>query len=158
MDSINVVFFIIISFFTILPLTTLIHELGHFFFARICLIKNVTLKIGSGRKLLNLRIKDFILMIHTFPFGGATFFETDYVLTRMKRIIISIGGPLLNGVVAVLLILPGIGTGNHFVTLWFQWLALFNLIMCFMNLIPFKVGKYYSDGWIIINVFKSNKM
>lgn len=151
----NIVF-IIFCFFTILPLTTLCHELGHFFVTRLFFIENVTVRIGSGKEMFRLKVKDLTVVLHIFPYGGTTFFELNKNLSSMKQIILSLGGPLLNGCIAFFLLLPGLGSGDHYITIWFQWLALFNLWMCVMNLIPYKIGLFYSDGWVIVKVISEN--
>ncbi len=141
--------FIIICIFTILPLTVLLHELGHFYLAQICQAEKIVVTIGVGKKLVKATFRNMSLVICILPIGGKTMYELIEEKSSRARII-SIGGPLMNGVVAFLLLVPGFGTGDQYITIWFQWLALFNLWMFVINFLPLKIGDYYSDGWMVL--------
>lgn len=147
------IIFLLFCFFTILPFTTLLHELGHFFAAKLCNAQNITVRIGSGKEMLKFKSGDTLFVFHMLPFGGYTVYEL-LKPTDLNFLIVSLGGPLLNGFVALLLLFPGFGHGTHLITIWFQWLALFNLWMCVFNIIPFKLTSYYSDGWSVIIFLK----
>lgn len=141
--------FLLFCFFTILPFTTILHELGHFFSAKLCKAEKITVRIGSGKEILKYKSGDTLFVLHMLPFGGHIVYQL-FKPTELNFLIVSLGGPLLNGFVALLLLFPGFGHGDHWVTLWFQWLALFNIWTCVFNIIPFKLNSYYSDGWSII--------
>lgn len=141
--------FLLFCFFTILPITTILHELGHFFCAKLCNAQNITVSIGSGKEIFNYKLGNTLFVLHMLPFGGHTVYEL-LKPTEWNYLTVSLGGPLLNGFVAFLLIIPGFGYGEDLITIWFQWLALFNIWMCIFNIIPFKLNSYYSDGWSVI--------
>ena len=63
-----------IAFFVILPLVSLIHELGHVIIAKILGATNVKIIIGSGRILLNTRI--FEIRKYYFYYGITTLDRT----------------------------------------------------------------------------------
>lgn len=142
------IIFLLFCFFTILPFTTILHELGHFFSAKLCHVQKITVRIGSGKEIIDFTWGDTIFILHILPFGGATAYELRKP-TRMKSVIVALGGPLLNGFVAFLLFFPGFGYGDDLITIWFQWLTLFNLWMCVFNIIPYRFNNYYSDGWSV---------
>ncbi len=148
------ILFIIFCFFTIIPLTTLLHELGHYFMTKFYFVDNVTISVGSGKKLIHFKFKSLTFVLRIFPYGGATFFELTSYLSPLKQIWISLGGPLLNGFIAILLFSQVLGNDLDFITLWLQWFALFNLWVCVMNLIPYKIGTFYSDGWVIVKAIR----
>ncbi|MCT8139069.1 M50 family metallopeptidase [Anaerobacillus sp. CMMVII] len=145
--------FIVICFFTILPITLILHELGHFFCAIGCNAKKITVTIGTGFLVKNFKCNNTNFFFRILPLGGNTSYELAET-AKCRQVIISLGGPLLNGMVACLLILPGIGYGDEYLTLWFQWLAFLNFWMFIINVTPFKMGRYHSDGWLILNAWK----
>lgn len=145
--------FVLLCFISILPITILLHELGHFFCALLCKASRITITIGIGKKIGQLKSKNSTLILHMLPLSGKTSYELVHY-SKYRQILISIGGPVLNGFVGFLLLLPGIGHGDQLITFWFQWLALFNVWMFFVNILPFKFGKYSSDGWVVINSLK----
>lgn len=147
-------FFIFFCFMTILPLTIFLHELGHFFLAYICNGKNITVTIGVGKRLGHFKWKNGMLIVKKFPFGGNTTYELT-MNKKLERFFISVGGPLLNGMVAFFLLLPGFGSGVEYMTIWFQWLAIFNLWMFVFNIVPYKLKTYYSDGWLALQALKN---
>jgi Zn-dependent protease len=153
----SVIIFIMICFLTILPITIIIHEFGHFFCALACNVKKIKVSLGIGKKIGHLKYKELMFVIHILPLGGKTHYEM-HTNNRLSQVIISIGGPFLNGIVAFLLLMQGIGSGEQYITLWFQWLAVFNLWMFVVNSIPFKIGKYYSDGWAAFYTIKTSKI
>ncbi|WP_161568299.1 site-2 protease family protein [Anaerobacillus alkaliphilus] len=140
--------FIIFCTLTILPVTIVLHELGHLFFARLCQAKEISITLGIGNELFRFKSFNTTFIFCFLPIGGQTKYELLETKSWQRRII-SIGGPLMNGWVAFLLLIPGIGYGTQYITIWFQWLAMFNIWMLLINTIPFKFGNYYSDGWIV---------
>lgn len=145
--------FILFCTVTILPLTILLHELGHFFTALLFQARNIKVKVGFGNKIGTMKMKEYSISFHYLPFIGSTFYELAQP-NDFKQVIISASGPILNGIIAFGLILQGFGNDPSFITLWFQWFIIYNFFMFIMNLIPFKLGSYYSDGWIVLNAIR----
>lgn len=141
---------IFICFITIIPLTTIIHELGHLFMAQIFAVKKLRLTIGAGPVIKKWKVFDSKITLRLFFFlGGYTTTDTDKELKNWKRACIALGGPLINGVVGVGLLVPGFGVGSDPITYWFQWFAIYNLWVCIANIIPYKRNEKKTDGYLI---------
>lgn len=143
-------FFVIFCFFTIIPLTTLIHEFGHFFCARICRAENISIMVGFGRELIRFRYSQYSISFHILPLGGVTLFELNESISRWRVVFISFGGPILNGLIGFMLITQFQAHSELYISNWLLWLALFNLWMSIINLFPIKIGTFSSDGFAIL--------
>lgn len=80
--------------------------------------------------------------------GGHTASERDPYYSKVEQIIISLFGPLLNGVVGILSTLI-FSASNSSVLLFFN---LFNIWLCVINLIPYRIGDKQSDGYVILKI------
>jgi regulator of sigma E protease len=92
-----------------------IHELGHFFAAKMCKIRILTFALGFGPDLIKHTYKGTKYCIKAVPFGGfvsmagdnptgATGGEGEYLsLKWYKKVWISFAGPFLNYILAVFL-------------------------------------------------------
>lgn len=107
-----------------LSLLVLVHELGHYFAARICGVGVEKFSIGFGRKLVGFTHKGITYQISWFLFGGycklkgelfkPDFTEEDFIKARnekgsflavspLRKIIIVAAGPLANIIFATLI-------------------------------------------------------
>lgn len=108
-------------------LLVLVHELGHYWAARLFKIRIKTFSIGLGKKLLRYQGKHCEFVISAIPLGGYCRFDgeqnmiqawekkldhipkeegTLYSLTPWKRIIVSLAGPLANAFFSLLILFP----------------------------------------------------
>jgi len=116
-----------LSFFA----TLVLHELGHYFAARICAVPVKQLGLGSGPKLFSFQVKKVDCQIRLFPVSA-------YVQMDM--------GMLQRSPLIQQLFVLGAGIGVNFVLCILTWGSLFgvfNLALALGNLIPL----YQLDGW-----------
>ena len=117
----------IVSFFAALVL----HELGHYFAARMCAVPIKQAGVGWGPKLCGVRVSEVDCQVRLFPVGA-------YVQMDMRALQCR---PLLQQ-----LFVLGAGVGVNLVLAVLTWGSLFgalNLALAIGNLIPF----YQLDGW-----------
>jgi len=116
-----------LSFFA----TLVLHELGHYFAARICAVPVKQLGLGSGPKLFSFQVKKVDCQIRLFPVSA--YVQMDMGMLQRT--------PLIQQ-----LFVLGAGIGVNFVLCILTWGSLFgvfNLALALGNLIPL----YQLDGW-----------
>ncbi len=151
---INVSLFLIVSFFT-----TIIHELGHAFTARLTGQDVIAISFGRGKNIFSKKVFDTYLDFKKIPLGGLTFYlPKASVWFRTKTIIITAAGPIANLLVAWLLweqmkrfdFVYSVINEVAFIPIFF----LSNLVTGCVNLIPFRfsssVGEIWTDGGKIL--------
>lgn len=117
----------IVSFFAALVL----HELGHYFAARLCAVPIKQAGLGWGPKLFGVRVRSVDYQLRLLPIGA--YVQMDMVALQRR--------PLLQQ-----LFVLGAGIGVNLVLCVLAWGSLFgaiNLALAIGNLIPF----YQLDGW-----------
>ena len=117
----------VVSFFAALVL----HELGHYFAARLCAVPIKQAGFGWGPKLYNIRVSNVDCQLRLFPVGA--YVQMDIVALQRR--------PLLQQ-----LFVLGAGIGVNLVLCALSWGSLFsalNLALAIGNLIPL----YQLDGW-----------
>ena len=116
-----------LSFFA----TLVLHELGHYFAARICAVPVKQLGLGSGPKLFSFQVSKLDCQIRLFPVSA--YVQMDMGMLQRR--------PLIQQ-----LFVLGAGIGVNFVLCILTWGSLFgvfNLALALGNLIPL----YQLDGW-----------
>ena len=116
-----------VSFFA----TLVLHELGHYFAARMCAVPIKQAGLGWGPKLYGVRVSNVDCNVRLLPVGA--YVQMD-MLALQRR-------PLLQQ-----LFVLGAGVGVNLVLAALTWGSLFgalNLALAIGNLIPF----YQLDGW-----------
>lgn len=106
----------VVPFVILLSVLVFIHELGHFFVARLCGVRVEVFSIGFGKKILQYKKGDTIYCISLIPFGGyvkmfgeqpgSDIPEADKSVSYThknvwQRIAIVLAGPLMNFFFAV---------------------------------------------------------
>ncbi|HEY2962795.1 MAG TPA: site-2 protease family protein [Pyrinomonadaceae bacterium] len=116
-----------ISFFAALVL----HELGHYFAARVCGVPIKQAGLGWGPRLFGLRVSDVDCQFRMLPVGA--YIQMDMVVLQTR--------PLLQQ-----LFILGAGIGVNLALAILTWGSLFgalNLALAIGNIVPF----YQLDGW-----------
>ena len=116
-----------LSFFA----TLVLHELGHYFAARVCSVPVKQLGLGSGPKLFGFRVSKVACQIRLFPVSA--YVQMDMGTLQLR--------PLIQQ-----LFVLGAGVGVNLVLAVLTWGSLFgvfNLALALGNLIPL----YQLDGW-----------
>lgn len=143
---------LLIFIFIFAPISLLFHELGHAIVARICRADHIMIVTGSGKVRFKWTIGRLKWIIRTsviFPIY--TISEREDAFSRGEQVSISLGGPLMNGLLMICFII--------FEILVFQDPAIqlsiaFNAWLCIVNGIPFKIGQRQSDGYTIYKMMK----
>ncbi|MEJ8776835.1 site-2 protease family protein [Pseudogracilibacillus sp. ICA-222130] len=147
---IYVLYFIFLIFF-VAPFSLLIHELGHMFGAVRMKATKIQLSIGTGKKLYEKDEAQFHIIIRRlFLFHYATATVRDQPFTSKEKVVITLMGPVFNGIVAFIFFIIDLFFYEH---LGIQLCMLFNFWLFFVNLIPFKIGQKQSDGYTIYRLF-----
>lgn len=142
--------------FIVAPIGTFIHELGHALGAVLAKADTVILSIGSGKKTFQFSIKKIQIKIHNLFFIGG-YIESERKLSYKNRDIclIAILGPMLNIIIAaVLFFIQKNVVNNDFIYILF----LFNIWLALINIIPFKIGDKYSDGYTILRAIMKHRL
>ena len=108
-----------------------LHELGHYFAARLCAVPIKQAGLGWGPKLFGVRVNTVDCQLHLLPVGA--YVQMDMVALQRR--------PLLQQ-----LFVLGAGIGVNLVLCVLAWGSLFgalNLALAIGNLIPL----YQLDGW-----------
>lgn len=137
---------LLLFLFFFVPLTNLLHEVGHVVAGRFLGINGTLIQLGSGPKLFHFDIKHTEINVMAIYFIGA-FSTSDYSdrLVDWKRGVISLSGPLVN--ICIVLAMIFIGWTE---TTSLRLFILFNLWVGVVNIIPFKVKGKESDGYIFV--------
>jgi len=107
-SALNFLLYQVFPFLFILAFCIIIHEIGHFLFAKLFGIPVEKFSIGFGPPLLRTKIGDTDFRIAYFPFGGYVKMAGEeegeggyYDAPLQKRAVVVISGPLLNILSAV---------------------------------------------------------
>jgi hypothetical protein len=130
------------------PISIFFHEIGHALGAYIFKSDYIYFSIGTGRKLLSWNKGRLTIYIHTLLFiGGHVFYQRKRHYTKFEQIIISLSGPICNGIIAFTCWQLNLMENDIFNI--FFW---FNIWLSAVNLIPFRFGAKKSDGYICFEV------
>ncbi|MGM7701027.1 site-2 protease family protein [Pseudalkalibacillus sp. Hm43] len=140
----------IIVILILFPISTFLHEMGHYITARMTGIKASEIRMGLGPVIMKIHRPSLHIEVGLFFFLGA------YTISRgsdqtgdFQRLLISLNGPLVNLVLAlyaylILNTLQG-DLSEALVSLF----AFINIWIAIGNLIPFQIKGKKSDGWIV---------
>ncbi|MFC7060507.1 site-2 protease family protein [Halobacillus seohaensis] len=146
--------FIITLLFIVAPIGLTIHEMGHTGIGLFSGSKRSVLTIGLGPPIIRIKLHKLHIIIHAlYFFGGYSSNEKNSGFSPLQKILISLGGPLANGLFASFLIM----TTRSFVNEPFiDLLIMFNLYLAVINLVPFRLGRRKSDGYRVLQtMFRS---
>lgn len=141
----------LLAFFLVLPLISIIHELGHVFFAWIMGAKNIRVIVGSGKPVYNRGILE--IRQYYFWYGFCTF-ENIERKEKVANILIFSGGALFNliSTIAVILLVENKTLQEGMLTYQFTY---FSMYYVFFALLPMLYpGGNFSDGKVILELLK----
>src|SRR5579875_2594841 len=103
----------IVSFFLVLSVMVLVHELGHFFVAKACGVRVETFSLGFPPRLFGIKFGDTDYCVGALPFGGFVKMTGENPGSettgdpgefsshpRWQRMLIAVAGPVANFVLA----------------------------------------------------------
>jgi Zn-dependent protease len=140
-----------LSFLVILPIVTIIHELGHIISVKMFGGKISSITFGDGKELLKIGI---IEIKRLYFLGGKITHKKLENDRKYKRILIILSGPLLNLFTYILFLVVSRYWGRSFIL---SRLITFSLLFCVSNLIPFSFGKTNTDGKQILDLILYGK-
>lgn len=151
----------ICAFVIVFQLTTIIHELGHAIPARIFSKDKVTIYLGVGDSKRNLKIGGLQVVIRGFDsFTGFALWNGDK-LTRLGKLVSSIGGPLISLMVGIGSLLIARNIANNALNNLFTFIAYYNLFQFIVTAIPVKYPSWWgayggttSDGYKALAILK----
>ncbi|MCA1319411.1 hypothetical protein LC085_05750 [Bacillus tianshenii] len=143
-----------VSFFLVLPMVTILHELGHFFFARLFGGK-VIVHIGTGNvlfKIGSLRIRKLY-----FYDGWCEYITVSKRAGKIEKALVYLGGSIFN--LASILILNGlIMEGMLEPNILIYQFTYFSFYFVFFSLFPIDhLNGCPSDGMAALNVLTNKK-
>ncbi|MFE7062721.1 hypothetical protein ACFVAD_11270 [Sutcliffiella sp. NPDC057660] len=143
-----------VSFFLVLPMVTILHELGHFFFAKLFGGK-VIVHIGTGNilfKIGSLRIRKLY-----FYDGWCEYITVSNRAGKIEKALVYLGGSLFN--IASILILNGlIMKGVIEPNILIYQFTYFSFYFVFFSLFPINhLNGCPSDGMAALNVLTNKK-
>lgn len=130
-----------------MPIITLIHELGHAFFAKIFggTIKKII--IGTGKTLFSIKN----LEIRSVYFGTSSFEAENMEKTKFSRIITLMGGIVFNVISCIITLILcqfNVLVLNEFTLIF----ILFTINITAFNVFPIQYGDHLSDGMQIYKI------
>ena len=106
----------IFSFLTLISIIVFIHELGHFFFARLFGVRVLDFSIGFGKSIKSWQTKSkTIFNLRILPFGGYVKMNGEEISDKSQsgdsyaskkyyqKLLITLGGPIFNFILAIVI-------------------------------------------------------
>jgi tetratricopeptide (TPR) repeat protein len=133
------------------------HEMGHFTFGKLAGMSPYLVTIGTGKKLLRLRLLNAVFEFRHFPYGGITHaYHLTFDGMRLRYMFFLIGGVFTNFILLLLLI--NLLTIQNTLIIWVS--IIIEVISLFNNLIPRELKIYeknlHNDGKQIILALTTN--
>ncbi|QTA38252.1 site-2 protease family protein [Thermosipho ferrireducens] len=105
-----------VAFIIVFMVVVIVHELGHFIFAKLFSVKVLEFAIGFGSAIWKKKIKGTLLRINIVPFGGYVRLKGEditeegedslYSKPAWQRLLIAFAGPLFSILTAYVLFIP----------------------------------------------------
>lgn len=146
----EIILLIVTLIIIIAPFSLFFHELGHLVGAKLRSATKILLTIGVGKVVKVITIQNIDIHIRRF-FIVNSFTSTvrEQPYTNKEKVFITIMGPLFSCIIACVFYVLYYGFSSNpyfFVTF------LFNAWLVCINLIPFKIDRKQSDGYIIMQI------
>ncbi len=141
----------IILILIIVPISLLVHELGHLFGGKHLKADRVTISIGSGKNIYSFTFNEMTLNIYLMVmFHAHTHSERHPNFSNKEFAFITAMGPLFSLIFTSFFGLLLFVITSEVIFYFF----LFNLWLTITNLIPFKFKNQKSDGYLILTLLK----
>lgn len=143
-----------LSFFLVLPMVTIIHEMGHYFFARLFGGK-VIVHIGTGNVLFDLgsiRIRKLY-----FYDGWCEYISLGKKATKLEKVFVYLGGSIFN-ILSILLLNALMFNGVLAPSIFFYQFTYFSFYFIFFSLFPINhLNGSPSDGMAALNIITNKR-
>lgn len=143
-----------LAFFLVLPIISLLHEMGHVFFAWLMGGKKIRIIIGSGKPLFS--AGTFEIRQYYFWYGLCTF-ENLKRSEKWANILIFSGGAVFNllGTSLIMILVQNEVLEAGILTYQFTYFSLYYIFFALLPM-PYPDGNY-SDGKIILDLLRGKK-
>ncbi|MGD6775152.1 MULTISPECIES: site-2 protease family protein [Bacillaceae] len=143
-----------LSFFLVLPIVTIIHELGHYFFAKLFGGK-VIVHIGTGNVLFkfgSIRIRKLY-----FYDGWCEYISISKKASKLDKILVYLGGSIFN-ILSIFLLNTLILNEVLEPSIFFYQFTYFSFYFLFFSLFPINhLNGCPSDGMAALNILTNKK-
>ena len=149
---------IVILYFVFL-FSTFVHEFGHIMMAKIFYnVKNSRIEIGKGKNILKLKK----IIVNALPVYGHAYWELEDFdsykkSSKLRKIMPSLGGPLVSLLIALGFILISGNNYGDFYNQIIKYFIMYNSICFISTVLPIKYLNLPSDGMRILNTIKSTE-
>lgn len=149
----------IVMLYIIIFFSTFAHELGHVVMAKIFYnVKNSRIEIGKGKNILKLKK----IIVNALPVYGHAYWELEDFdsykkSSKLRKIMPSLGGPLVSLLIALGFILISGNNYGGFYSKIIRYVILYNAICFVSTILPIKYLNLPSDGMRILNTIKSTE-
>lgn len=144
----------LLAFFIVMPVISILHELGHVVFAWLMGGKNIRISIGSGKPILQLGMLE--IRKYYFWYGLCTF-DNLKKRERFSNILIFSGGVFFN-IIGIIIMGIFINTGileTNIFTYQFTYFSWYYIIFALLPM-PYPDGNL-SDGKIIFDLIRNKQ-
>ncbi|MDU2383542.1 MAG: site-2 protease family protein [Finegoldia magna] len=149
----------IVMLYIIIFFSTFAHELGHIVMAKIFYnVKNSRIEIGKGKNILKLKK----IIVNALPVYGHAYWELEDFdsykkSSKLRKIMPSLGGPLVSLLIALGFILISGNNYGDFYNQIIKYFIMYNSICFISTVLPIKYLNLPSDGMRILNTIKSTE-
>ncbi|MDU5223414.1 MAG: M50 family metallopeptidase [Finegoldia magna] len=149
----------IVTLYFVFFFSTFAHELGHIVMAKIFYnVKNSRIEIGKGKNILKLKK----IIVNALPVYGHAYWELEDFdsykkSSKLRKIMPSLGGPLVSLLIALGFILISGNNYGDFYNQIIKYFIMYNSICFISTVLPIKYINYSSDGMRILNTIKSTE-
>lgn len=149
----------IVMLYIIIFFSTFAHELGHITMAKIFYnVKNSRIEIGKGKNILKLKK----IIVNALPVYGHAYWELEDFdsykkSSKLRKIMPSLGGPLVSLLIALGFILISGNNYGDFYNQIIKYFIMYNSICFISTVLPIKYLNLPSDGMRILNTIKSTE-
>ncbi|CAG9621272.1 hypothetical protein [Sutcliffiella rhizosphaerae] len=143
-----------LSFFLVLPLVTILHQLGHFFFAKL-FGGTVNIHIGTGNILF--KVGSFKIRKLYFYDGWCEYINVSRGTRKIEKIFVYLGGSIFN--ISSILLLNGLITREILEpNIFIYQFTYFSFYFVFFSLFPMNhLNGCPSDGMAVLNIITNKK-
>ena len=149
----------IVTLYFVFFFSTFAHELGHITMAKIFYnVKNSRIEIGKGKNILKLKK----IIVNALPVYGHAYWELEDFdsykkSSKLRKIMPSLGGPLVSLLIALGFILISGNNYGDFYNQIIKYFIMYNSICFISTVLPIKYLNLPSDGMRILNTIKSTE-
>ncbi|MFN6513412.1 MAG: site-2 protease family protein [Nostoc sp. CreGUA01] len=143
------------------------HEMGHFMVGKMMGFHPYLVKIGTGKKMLNIKLSNFIIEFNLMPNGGITYVSNLSLHNiKPKLIFMYLAGPMINCLLFILIISIYSQSAFHYIFANYIYIleafGIFEFLLIIGNILPSELTiygqKHSNDGKQVLDALtKTNE-